>query len=257
MPFREPPKQRFERVANFRDMGGHTTRDGRNVKPGRLFRSGHLARASAADSKLLHDLGLQLILDLRTLSDIELEGADRVPGGAGYVRLPMPDPAKPLDIRAMLEESGPEVIEEVFGDGRAAEMMRNTSAALVRERIEPYSAFLGHLSREQAVPALFHCSAGKDRAGWAGTIVLLAVGVEEDEVIEQYLLSNREVDRIRKRLAGEWSESLRPLLEVRVEYLQSSFEVMHEDWGDFDHYLHEALGITEQQREQLRKNLLD
>jgi protein-tyrosine phosphatase len=155
-------------------------------------------------------------------------------------------------------------MEEIFGNGRAAQWMRRSAAGLVRERREPYAQFLRELSRPGSVPALFHCSAGKDRAGWAGSLVLLALGVEEEQVVEQYLLSNRETDGIRERLksrataaAEQWSELLEPILQVHPDYIEASFAAMHEDWGSFDGYLHEGLGISEEQREALRASLLE
>ncbi|MBW2401463.1 MAG: tyrosine-protein phosphatase, partial [Deltaproteobacteria bacterium] len=65
-PFREPPLHSFERVANFRDLGGHTTSDGRRVRSGRLYRSGHLAHCSDADVALLAEIGLRVVFDFRT-----------------------------------------------------------------------------------------------------------------------------------------------------------------------------------------------
>ncbi|MBW2273129.1 MAG: tyrosine-protein phosphatase [Deltaproteobacteria bacterium] len=263
-PFREPPTQRFERVANFRDLGGHTTREGRRVPSGRLFRSGHLGHASDDDVEQLASLGLRRVFDFRTLADIEHDGPDRLPPSVEHLRLPMPDPAGGQDLRSLIQESGPDVIQEMFGNGRAAEWMRRSAAGLVRERREPYAEFLTELARPGSVPALFHCSAGKDRAGWAGSLVLLTLGVEEEQVVEQYLLSNRETERIRERLrsaavadAEKFSDLLEPLLAVHPDYIDASFRAMHEDWGDFDRYLHEGLGISEEQRGQLQASLLE
>jgi protein-tyrosine phosphatase len=259
--FREPSKHRFERIANFRDLAGHTTRDGRRLAPGRLLRSGHLGRASNADVETLTGLGLRKIYDFRTAADIAVDGADRLPSGAESVLLPMPDPAQGRGIREIIEESGPDDLETHFGDGKAEAMMIESAAGLVRERREPYGVFLRALAEPSGLPGLFHCSAGKDRAGWAGSVVLLTLGVPEDQVIEQYLLSNRATAQIadsQKTHGREiWGEVLRPLLEVRLEYIEASFTAVREEWGDFEGYLEQGLGITEEQREAIRKNLLD
>jgi protein-tyrosine phosphatase len=266
--FRAHPPHRFDRVANFRDLGGHTTQDGRRLAPGRLFRSGHLGHASPTDREILGGLGLRRVFDFRTESDIELDGADRLPEGAESVRLPMPDPAGGRGIREILEESGPEELENHFGGGKAEAMMVDSAAGLVRERREPYAVFLRALAQDGALPALFHCSAGKDRAGWAGSVVLLTLGVPEDEVIEQYLLSNRAAEEIIERnrtkeggaLGGQsrdaWFDVLRPLLEVRAEYIESSLSAVREDWGSFEGYLERGLGISDAERDAVRKNLL-
>jgi protein-tyrosine phosphatase len=259
--FRKPPTHRFERIANFRDLGGHRTEDGRLLPRGRLFRSGHLGHASESDRTILASFGLRKVFDFRTASDITLDGHDQLPEGAVSIRLPMPDPAQGQDIREILEESGPDRLHEFFGDGKAEAMMRGSAAGLVRERREPYGQFLRALAEPDAFPALFHCSAGKDRAGWAGSVVLLTLGVPEEEVIEQYLLSNRAAEQIIERQATHgrevWSDVLRPLLEVRREYIEASFEAVREDWGDFEGYLEEGLGVTREQRDAIRRNLLD
>lgn len=259
--FRAVPPHKFDRIANFRDMGGHTTHDGRRLAPGRLLRAGHLADASDDDLAKLEAYGLRRVFDFRTAADIAQEGADRLTSTAQNVLLPMPDPARGSDIRTLMEGTTVDQLHGIFGDGKAERMMIESAAGLVRERREPYALFLKALAREDHVPALFHCSAGKDRAGWAGSVVLLSIGVPEDQVIEQYLLSNRAGDEIieRQRQVGNefWHEALAPLVGVREEYIRSSFQAVAEDWGDFDTYLAEGLGVTAEEREALRNNLLE
>ncbi len=262
-PFRSPPPERFERVANFRDLGGHTTQDGRRLCHGRLFRSGHLADCSDADLQVLGDLGIRRVFDFRSGHDIEVDGPDRVPAGVQHERLPMPDPAAGEDIRKLirLNEGTQGGLEAVFGDGKAAAMMVRSAASMVHERKAPFSQFLAQLAQTDSVPALFHCSAGKDRAGWAGSLVLLTLGIDEEQVIEQYLLSNRELAGIRERLGpngpSEWTDLLLPFLEVRTEYIEASFAAVRAGWGSFDRYLREALDISDEQRESLKESLLD
>jgi len=259
--FRAPSYLAFEKIANFRDMGGHTTHDGRRLAPGRLLRAGHLAHATDADVALLEPFGLRRVFDFRTAKDIEHEGEDRLTSRAENVLLPMPDPAKGADIRELMENAGPEDMDRIFGDGKAERMMIESAAGLVRERREPYSLFLKGLAQPDHVPALFHCSAGKDRAGWAGSVVLLALGVPRDEVIEQYLLSNRAGEQIieRSRQNGNewWHDALAPLIGVRESYIQSSFDAVESDWGDFDTYLSQGLGVTDAERDAIRENLLE
>lgn len=256
-----PPDIRLERVANFRDLGGHTTRDGRRVAKGRLLRSGHLGNATESDLEALAKYGLRRVFDFRTASDIELEGADRLTPGAECVLLPMPDPARGSDIRALMENASPDDMEGIFGGGKAEQMMIESAAGLVRERREPYALFLKALARTDHVPALFHCSAGKDRAGWAGSVVLLTLDVPEEQVVEQYLLSNRAADEIvaqsQERGREWWHDSLAPLIGVREEYIRASFDAVRSDWGSFDAYLEKGLGIRDAEREAIRENLLE
>ena len=161
----------------------------------------------------------------------------------------------------MLDEADEAEVARILGNGGGAAMMRRSAAGLVRERRAPFADFLRALLDPTATPALFHCSAGKDRAGWACSITLLALGVDEDEVIEQYLLSNREALRILERLSAasmaDWNELYRPLLEVRREYIETSLTEMRRHWGGFDDYLERGLGIGADERKQLMQNLLE
>ncbi len=254
-PFRDPPPQSFDSVGNFRDLGGHRAHDGRRLRRGMLFRSAHLGNATDADVERLAELGLRRVFDFRTTADIEAEGHDRLPEGTQHVRMPMPDPAKGEDIRALIS-SNPERLEAIFGGGRAAEMMRRGAAHIVSHRIEPYAQFATALCEADAFPALFHCSAGKDRAGWAASVVLLALEVPHEEVVEQYLLSNRAAHRLRGNLR-EGGEVLAPLFGVHTDYIEASFHAVREGWGDFDRYLREGLGVTDEQRTRLQSRLLE
>ena len=266
-PFREPSEVKFDAVANFRDLGGHTTRDGGRVGYGRLFRSGHLAHATEADVARLERLGLRRVFDFRTRADIEAEGSDLLPGSTTHRRLPMPDLPETESLRSIIQNTEPDRLGEVFGNGKAAAMMTESAAGLVRDRREAYREFLMELSSSEALPALFHCSAGKDRAGWAGSLVLLTLGVDEEQVIDQYLLSNRAVDEIRQRLStnregssewgGRWAALMQPFLDVRREYIEASFTAVREDWGSFDRYLSEGLGFSDEQRGRLRERMLE
>jgi protein-tyrosine phosphatase len=168
------------------------------------------------------------------------------------------------DIRKLVREHSLEGrlgLERILGDGGAERLMMRSAANLVTKRKAPYARFLAELAHPEALPALFHCSAGKDRAGWAATVVLLALGVDEAQVVEQYLLSNRDLESNRARLSSaqtaDLGDLMRPLLEVRIEYLQSSLDALQGEWGNFDAYLHEGLGISRAQRAQLAENLLE
>lgn len=259
-PYRNPPAETFERVANFRDMGGHRTNDGRRLKSGRLFRSGHLAKATDQDVAVLTRLGIRRVFDFRNGNDITAEGMDRLPEGTEHIRLPMPDPAQGHDIREMITGNRDKIVE-LFGDGRAEKLMVLEAGHIVRKRTEPYREFMHGLCSPAAFPALFHCSAGKDRAGWAGSVVLLTLGVPEEEVIEQYLLSNRASRQLLEHASeaerGPWSDALLPLLEVRAEYIQASFDAVRQDWGDFETYLREGLSVSADQQRALRDELLE
>ena len=248
-------------VTNFRELGGLPTTDGRRVRPGALFRSGHWGRASDADLEELERRGVGLVLDFRTEQDVAHEGADRLPVGVECVVLPTGDPAAANDTRTLIMGGNLDTLREHFGDGRAVEYMTRAAAALVTDRGDSYSTFLKRLAQPRCPPALFHCSAGKDRAGWAASSLLLALGVEEEAVIAHYLVSNETFDVGKQnlgfpQLGAELSALLMPLTKVREEYVRASIDAASECWGGLEGYFHEGLGLSAEELEQLKRNWL-
>lgn len=251
----------LDEVTNFRELGGLPTRDGRHVRPRALFRSGHWGRASEGDLGELERLGVGLVLDFRTAQDVAYEGADQLPEGIEHVMLPTGDPASADDTRTLIMESDIDTLREHFGDGRAEHYMTRAAAALVTDRREVYAAFLSRLAEPDCPTALFHCSAGKDRAGWAASSLLLALGVEQEQVIEHYLLSNETFDA-NQQIRGfppidpEVVSLVMPLTKVREEYVRASIEAANESWGSLEGYFRTGLGFSAEQHQQLLRNWL-
>ena len=256
------PLPKLESVNNFRELGGLPTEDGRRVRRGVLFRSGHWGQASEADQEELARLGVGVVLDFRSAQDIEHDGSDRLPAGTELVLIPTGDPAAADDTRTLIVEGDLETLREHFGDGRAEQYMTRGAAALVTERPESYARFLGRLAEPGCPPALFHCSAGKDRAGWAASSLLLALGVEREHVVDHYLLSNETFDPNRQNLGlpradPEVVELVTPLTKVRREYLEASIAAAEGQWGSLDGYFREGLGLSDEALGQLRSNWLE
>lgn len=249
-------------ISNFRDVGGCPTRDGRRVRAGRLFRSGHLGGASDEDLERLRELGIRTVIDFRGAQDEDADGPARLPRGARRVRIPMSDPASAPDIRDLLYRSDAAGLERILGGGGAERMMCQAAAGLVTERCAEFGSLLRALAELHPLPALMHCSAGKDRTGWAASLVLLVLGVDEDDVIEHYLLSNEHRREENEQLlanprAGMDPEWIRPFLEVRAEYLRAALAAAAERFGSFDRYVEVGLGVDDATLARLRAELID
>ncbi len=247
----------LEGVDNFRELGGLPTVDGRSVRSGALFRSGHLGAATDDDLTRLRGFGVAVIVDFRNDEDIAADGLDRVPDGVRHVRAPIGDDAgRTSSIRSMIADGGS--LEELFGGGRAQQMVvdgyrRNAVAPWC---VEAYSTFVAEWVAHTGSPVLWHCSAGKDRAGWAGCVAALALGVERDAMIANYLESNvhRKVDEVLAQYGqrGVDAELLRPFMEVRAEYVEASIAAAEGEWGSLDTYLRDGLGLTDAARAELQ-----
>ncbi|WP_338702480.1 tyrosine-protein phosphatase [Streptomyces sp. Q6] len=251
-------------VRNFRDVGGLPTVDGRRVRQGVLYRSGHLAHATAEDAAFLAGLGLHTVFDFRNAADQRLEGADVELPGVRNVNLPLSDPADGAEFWQMVRDGDIEQLRTLLDEGRAANRMITSYRSIITQRTGEHSRVL-HAMAEDSVPALMHCAAGKDRAGLSIAVTLLAVGVERDAIEADYLESNAKHRRYKVRRSGtsadtyspEVMELLSPLFDARAEYLHAAFETVEETWGSTDRYLEEGLKLSAADRERLRERLLD
>ncbi|MFJ7904206.1 tyrosine-protein phosphatase [Streptomyces sp. NPDC096198] len=251
-------------VRNFRDVGGLPTVDGRRVRHGVLFRSGHLAHATEEDAAFLSSLGLHTVFDFRNAADMKLEGPDVELAGVRNVNLPLSDPADGAEFWRMVRDGDLDQLRGLLSEGRAADRMIASYRAIVRERTAEHSQVLRALA-EDSVPALMHCAAGKDRAGLSIAVTLLALGVEREAILADYLESNATHRRYKVRRNGsspdtyspEVMELLSPLFDARAEYLAAALGAVEETWGGVDAYLERGLGVTPRLRERLRGRLLD
>jgi protein-tyrosine phosphatase len=263
-----PEEPELTGVRNFRDVGGLPTDDGRRVRHGVLFRSGHLAHATPRDTVFLEGLRLHTVFDFRNEDDIAMEGPDARLTGTRNLNLPLSDPsADNAGFWQTVRDGDLVALHELLGDGRGAARMTEAYRRLVLERTGEHRRMLALLTEPEdpAVPALLHCAAGKDRAGTSIAVILLALGVRRSAIEADYLESNA-AHRRYKVVRGDGStgaaiapavrELLSPLFDARVEYLRAAFDTVEQQWGTADRYLEEALGLTNSRRERLKERLL-
>jgi protein tyrosine/serine phosphatase len=253
----------LEGVANFRDFGGHVGADGRRVRRGRLYRSGHHTAATDADLARLAALNLAVIVDLRR------------PGERA--RAPS---RRPRDCRAaILEHGGPR--DQTSAPHLAALSSPDITKAAITERmtvgyrgypVDPYyvAMYRAYFARLAGVegPVLVHCHAGKDRTGVLCALTLHVLGVSRADIFEDYLATNRHTrfeDRIGEltvhfqRVYGRQmpEDLLRHLMMADRAYLDAFFAEIDALYGDMDAYLERELGVTPAVRERIRNRLLE
>ncbi|MDI2125668.1 tyrosine-protein phosphatase [Yinghuangia seranimata] len=247
-------------IANWRDIGGLRTEDGRTVAHGLLFRSGHLGKATAEDLDALRRLGVRLVVDLRAELEAQDEGI-AVPEGAERLAFGLPPSRSYLQMREFLVRGDyPGLLASLGGVGdHEAALAAHMAGFYVEMTADPdgvFAATLARIAEPQGTPALVHCSAGKDRTGWTVALVLLALGVPEEDVLDEYLLSNGAVERavgVDPRIA----EAFGPVMGVRAEYLTGALDHVRRSHGSVDGYLRDVLGVDEALRGALRARLLD
>jgi len=249
-------------VPNLRDLGGWPTPDGTVVR-GRLFRSAEFADLAGGDLELFDALGIRTVYDLRTEAERSAQ-PNTVPAGVGY---------EVLDVLADADGAGPALLLQVMGDPAAAEELLGGGRSLAlfeqayRDIIQlpsakaAYRRFFTELAAGDPLPALFHCTTGKDRTGWAAASTLLLLGVSEADVIAEYLLTNEQllpaVQPIMDGFAAAGGDPalLRPVLGVEREYLEAALTEVASAYGDIDGYLSTGLGLDAPTIDALRASL--
>ena len=249
----------FKGTSNFRDAGGCQADGGRRVRLGRLFRSDALNNLSASDLAAVNRLGIRQVIDLRSQPE-QHHDPDRLPPEVSYHFLPI-----------TLVWQDPFLIQTklLSGDVRPGEF----ASDLLRGYSETPSAYASVfaqtfriLLRPDGMPALIHCTGGKDRTGMAVALIQSALGVPRQTIFEGYLTSNlrREI-AIWRWTALVWFASrlrtlpshFRPLLETRHAYLQAFFESIERQYGSVDAYLRLGLGLQSSELERLKEKLLE
>ncbi|CAH0991806.1 hypothetical protein SIN8267_01921 [Sinobacterium norvegicum] len=253
--FRRLPLQE---ASNFRDLGGYQTTDGREVQWGKLYRSDSLGQLTDEDLHYLQRLHLQQIVDFR--SDIERQAEpDRVPDGTKLVIRKIT--VEGTDIHAMQAQ----ITDGTFGDNDFAAMLVDANKAFVNKFTPEFKGFIHSLTNADNLPMVFHCTAGKDRTGFAAAMALIAVGVPEATVKKDFLLTNQYTEDVINsriwmiRIASLFrtsADQVRPLLGVEAQYLQAAFDTINQQYGSMDNYLVKGLGVTPEVRQKLRDNLL-
>lgn len=244
----------LEGAQNFRDLGGYPAADGREVRWGQLFRSDGLATLTSADRGILAALGLGLVCDLRSDDEVE-EEPNRLPEGVTYRRFPVQDGAmQPRLIRARIEAGD----IDGFDDDFMAEGYRG----MLANRAQLFADAFLSLAAPDAPPAVFHCTAGKDRTGVLSALLLLALGVPEEMVVADYALTEactrRRIEAVRLvvRLRGGDPDAIASLLGSRPAVMERTLVHLRETYGGAHRYLVDKAGASEEAITTLRTRLL-
>ena len=220
-------------ASNFRDLGGYVGQGGRPLRWRRLFRSDHLAALTEADKARLAALGLAQAFDFRGRQERAALGYE-LPGVTQHSLA-----IEPTVVQRMqdLMASG-----QALTPRRMAELMSDLYRALVNDQSPRFAELFEHLLTADA-PLVFHCTAGKDRTGFAAALILLALGVPREVVRQDYLITNRvfrQPPLVRSVLPPE---VLAVLWQVQPDFLDAALQAVDADHGGIDRYLQQRLGL--------------
>ncbi|MDJ0879115.1 MAG: tyrosine-protein phosphatase [Halieaceae bacterium] len=249
----------LEGAPNFRDLGGYETYDGRRTKWGRLYRSSKLSDLSDADLQRVHRLGITLVCDFRQLLEQELEPSRL---SLGHPSQHASLPVTPGSLKSFLDElqSGVIAVDD------SAKLMQEINRELVSHQMPQYAEMFRLLLLEDQ-QILIHCASGKDRTGFGAALILDVLGVEEDRIVEDYLLTNKylaleeNIEQLSQVVADQSGEPvprevLEPLLQVRPEYIAACFEEIRKRYDSKEHFFETALNLDEDKLAILRERYL-
>lgn len=228
----------LENVHNARDLGGLTGADGRRVRMGKLFRSGNPGRASAADLDALAALGLEAVIDFRAEPE---KAQDDAHFGQRFHWIASPV----LDGNMAMAVLLPRLREatQAFSTTMMVEIYREFPSRYQ----QPFGGFLQTAMTGKTL--LFHCTAGKDRTGFASLLLLSALGVAHEDILSNYLESNHWNARFFQQILAQSTERgvseevMMPLLEVAPDYLDASVQAIEQEFGGMDRYLRDVLNV--------------
>ena len=242
-------------TSNTRELGGYKTEDGRSLKWGVLYRSDKLSELTDADQEYLLQLGIKRVIDFRSSEEKQNE-PDQLPSTLKYVEMPIEaDGAIRPKVEAILKGDLNEDVGAILVE---------TNKEFISDFSGVYKGFIESLIENQE-PTLFHCTAGKDRAGFAAALVLLAVGVPEKIVIEDYMKTNKYTeetiqDYINKinlySLGSVDAEILRPLLGVEERFIRAALDEIKQKYGSVENFIRDELKIRDESIIELKNFLL-
>lgn len=248
----------LEGGVNFRDLGGYQTGDGRTVRWGQLYRSGHMSHLTPADCAVLSRLNIRAVHDLRT-SDERASAPNHWAAQAGIQYWCRDYTSSFGVLRGLLAADIPTV-------EAAAAALRAGYRRLPSEHAPAYRALFAQLKNGN-MPMVFNCSAGKDRAGTAAAIILRALGVPRATILRDYCLTDQLLNAARlglhqtakqdSLLASIPPEVLAIVLGTNPLYIDGAFAAIDEEYGTFANYLSVALGLDEAELHDMRDALLE
>ncbi len=236
----------LEGAVNFRDLGGYATHGGATeTRWRRLFRADGLGELTEGDFEILRDIGIKTVIDLRAPYELERGQFDVTAHPVVYHHFPfidsIPDPEE-FDRR-------PDLLE-----GQYLEMLDHAG--------EQIRAALEVLGGPDALPAVFHCTAGKDRTGLLSALLLSLLGVPEDTVVEDYALSQEAMGRLKEKIIAKYPDSAEMLNSIQGVFsaepakMRTLLSYLHEHYGSVERYVAD-IGVEQTTVSALSAGLLE
>ncbi len=226
----------IEGAYNVRDLGGYKAANNKTVKWRKTIRSGDLHLLTDTDLAYFNEIPIRTYIDFRDTDEINLS-PDRTPASLTLHKFLPIGTGNIIDMKNITPEFAETALVEA-------------NKFFVKDNQETYKEFFQILMNEENTPLLFHCSAGKDRAGFGAALFLASLGVDRETIMTDYLMTN---ECLKEKYADIVAKmpALKPLFEVRKEYLLAAFEVIDNEYGGMESYLTNQLEVDLQRMREL------
>jgi protein-tyrosine phosphatase len=253
----------LEGTTNTRDIGGYQTGDQRTLRWRQIIRSENLSRLTASDFQKLEEIGVKTVIDLRT--DKEHDRSPTVWLGDNpprFYHFPIGDTNNSWfnAQRKMMKRNR-------FTEEQSSEHMVEGYRMIAEEGPPSYKKLMELVLDQSNWPILIHCNAGKDRAGVAVTLILEALGVGRETIMEEYLLTNeigrteekaillsKESKKYRRSGRSPSASAWMPIVGVQPEMLEAFYASVDKQYGSMDTFLIE-MGVDQDARRSLAASL--
>lgn len=243
----------FNKVHNFRDMGGIKNQEGKQIVWGHFFRSGHLSKLKNKEYNKFNELNIKTVIDLRTDKELSKK-PDRIPAGVGYTNVQVYD-----DSEDMFSKTKKEVLKGKVTPVQSDSLVMEFYKLYMLENPQLVKGIVDQLF-ESNDAVLFHCSAGKDRTGMIGALVLSILKVDRETIISEYMLSNNyRIEDVSSRMKlAKAGKVLFPKINyqvienfswIKAIYIEAMFKGIESKYRTMDNYITTGLGITPEKRQ--------
>ncbi len=238
----------FDVIQNFRDLGGYFNDEDKQLRWGKLFRSGNLFAITRQDLQILKNLEIKTVVDLRN----EKESRAFPDAFLGFLHFQIPiDTLNTFELQKKIATG-------TFLKGDALIYMQDSYLYILEQRTRELRQIFDILLDEKNYPILLHDILGKDRIGIISYLILKSLNVSTEDAINDYLLSNEYIDLDEyTKLMSEMPESIQEAMTVIVRadenYIDFAFGQIVKKYGSSDLYFEKALGLTPAKRQKLKK----
>lgn len=243
-------------LANFRDLGGIKTKEGKYVVWGRFYRSDALNELLTAEFPYVEGLGLRKVFDLRSASEIE-KAKDNLPSNVIYEHFPIFSNKN----SGLIDGLDDGLKKGNLTKAAAEELLLKMYQSFAKDDAKKFKSLLHQIMIQDDDPNVFHCTAGKDRTGYTAAMIFAILKVDRQTILDEYEMTNFYTKELIKMYAADveklgYGKQLSPevvevIMSVNKKYLETSFEIIDKKYGGIDAYIKNQLGFSDAVREKL------